>query len=128
MPRQRVTSGSPWEERYGFSRGVRIGDRVEIAGTAPIPPVGEPVAVTAYEQMRRCGEIAIAALSELGAATADVVRTRMYITDAADADEIGRAHREVFGNAAPAATMVVVAALNDPAWKVELEVEAQVGR
>ena len=124
MPRQRVTSGSPWEERYGFSRGVRIGDRVEIAGTAPIPPVGE-VAVTAYEQMRRCGDIAIA-LSELGAATADVVRTRMYITDAADADEIGRAHREVFGDAAPVATMVVVAALNDPAWKVEIEVEAQV--
>ena len=126
MPRQRVTSGSPWEERYGFSRGVRIGDRVEIAGTAPIPPVGEPVAVTAYEQMRRCGEIAIAALSELGAATADVVRTRMYITNATDADEIGRAHREIFGGAAPAATMVVVAALNDPAWKVEIEVEAQV--
>jgi enamine deaminase RidA (YjgF/YER057c/UK114 family) len=126
MPRQRVTSRSPWEERYGFSRGLRIGDRVEIAGTAPIPPVGEPVAVTAYEQMRRCGEIAIAALSELGAATADVVRTRMYITDATDADEIGRAHREVFGDAAPAATMVVVAALNDPAWKVEIEVEAQV--
>jgi len=126
MPRQRVTSGSPWEERYGFSRGLRIGDRVEIAGTAPIPPVGETVAVTAYEQMRRCGEIAIAALSELGAATADVVRTRMYITDAADADEIGRAHREIFGDAAPVATMVVVAALNDPAWKVEIEVEAQV--
>ncbi len=127
MPRQRVTSGSPWEERYGFSRGVRIGDRVEIAGTAPIQPVGETVAVTAYAQMRRCGEIAIAALSELGAAAADVVRTRMYITDAADADEIGRAHREVFGDAAPVATMVVVAALNDPAWKVEIEVEAQVG-
>ena len=99
---------------------------MEIAGTAPIPPVGEPVAVTAYEQMRRCGEIAIAALSELGASTADVVRTRMYITDATDADEIGRAHREVFGDAAPVATMVVVAALNDPAWKVEIEVEAQV--
>ncbi len=126
MPRQRVTSGSPWEERYGFSRGVRIGDRVEIAGTAPIPPAGETVAVTAYAQMRRCGEIAIAALSELGAATADVVRTRMYITDAADADEIGRAHRDVFGGVAPVATMVVVAALNDPAWKVEIEVEAQV--
>ena len=126
MPRQRVTSGSPWEERYGFSRGVRIGDRVEIAGTAPIPPEGETVAATAYEQMRRCGEIANAAMSELGVTTADVVRTRMYITDAADADEIGRAHREVFGDAAPVATMVVVAALNDPAWKVEIEVEAQV--
>ncbi len=99
---------------------------MEIAGTAPIPRVGEPIAVTAYEQMRRCGEIAIAALVELGAAANDVVRTRVYITDAADADDIGRAHRELFGEAAPAATMVVVAALLDPAWKVEIEVEAQV--
>jgi len=126
MPRQYVRSGSPYEERYGFSRGLRFGDHIEIAGTAPIPPEGETVAATAYEQMLRCGEIAIEALSELGAATGDVVRTRMYITDAADSDDIGRAHRELFGEAAPAATMVVVAALLDPAWKVELEVEAAV--
>ncbi|MCH8128295.1 MAG: RidA family protein [Acidobacteria bacterium] len=126
MPRQYVRSGSPYEERYGFSRGVRFGDRIEIAGTAPIPPEGEPVAATAYEQMLRCGEIAIAALAEFGAPPSDVVRTRMYITDAADSDDIGRAHRELFGEAAPAATMIVVAALLDPAWKVELEVEAAV--
>jgi len=74
--------------------------------------------------MLRCGAIAVAALEDLGTAITDVVRTRMYITDPNDADEIGRAHHEVFGAAAPAATMVVVATLLEPAWKVELEVEA----
>jgi len=126
MTKSYARSGSPFEERYGFSRGVRIGDRVDIAGTAPIPPGGEPVAATAYDQMLRCGEIAIAALAELGVSAADVVRTRMYITDGDEADEIGRAHRELFGDASPAATMVVVAALLDPAWKVEIEVEATI--
>lgn len=126
MPKRRARSGSRYEATYGFSRGIATGGRVEIAGTAPIPPDGEPVAATAYEQMLRCGEIAIGALAELGATPDDVLRTRMYITDPADADEIGRAHRELFGAAAPAATMVVVAALLDPAWKVEIEVEAAV--
>jgi enamine deaminase RidA (YjgF/YER057c/UK114 family) len=77
--------------------------------------------------MLRCGEIALVALAEAGAGPADVVRTRMYITDQADADEIGRAHRTVFGAAAPAATMVVVAGLLEPEWKVEIEVEAIAG-
>lgn len=112
---------------YGFSRGVRSGNRIEIAGTAPIPADGEPVAETAYEQMLRCGEIALAALDDLGGSVEDVVRTRMFITDVADADEIGGAHLELFGEAAPAATMVVVAGLNDAAWKVEIEVEAEAG-
>lgn len=124
MARRSAHSGSPYEERYGFARGVRVGKQVEIAGTAPIPPPGEPVAPTAYGQMLRCGAIAVAALEDLGAAITDVVRTRMYITDPNDADEIGRAHREVFDTALPAATMVVVATLLEPAWKVELEVEA----
>ena len=126
MDRHFTHSGSPYEERYGFARGVRTGDRVEIAGTAPIPRPGEPVAPTAFGQMLRCGEIVVYALRELGATTSDVVRTRMFITNADDADEIGRAHREVFGVATPAATMVVVAALLDPAWKVELEAAAVV--
>lgn len=127
MDRRFARSGSPFEDRYGFARGVRIGNRIEIAGTAPIPPEGEPVAPTAYGQMLRCGRIAVAALEELGASVDDVVRTRMFITDVADADEIGRAHREVFGAATPVATMVVVAELLDPAWSVEIEVEAVVG-
>lgn len=124
MTRMQVESGSPYEKLYGFSRGLRRGRRVEIAGTAPIPEPGEDVALTAYDQMLRCGEIAISALERMGSSPDEVVRTRMYITDAADADAVGRAHGELFGSARPVATMVVVAALLDPAWKVELEVEA----
>jgi enamine deaminase RidA (YjgF/YER057c/UK114 family) len=105
-------------------RGVRVGDRIVIAGTAPVPPAGEQVAATAYEQMLRCGRIALEAVAALGSEDAEVVRTRMFITSADDADEVGRAHRELFGAAPPAATMVVVAALLDPEWKVEFEVEA----
>lgn len=125
MRREAVSSGSPYEGRYGFSRAVRIGDVVEVAGTAPIPPPGLPVAEGAYQQMLRCGEIALEALAALGAASRHVVRTRMYLTDPADADEVGRAHAELFGASRPAATMVVVAALLDPSWRVELEVEAR---
>lgn len=123
---KRVESGSPYEEQYGFARGLRRGSRVEIAGTAPIPEPGHPVAGNAYAQMLRCGEIVTMALEQLGSSRHDVVRTRMYITDAGDADEVGRAHGELFGAARPVATMVVVAALLNPAWKVELEVEAVV--
>jgi enamine deaminase RidA (YjgF/YER057c/UK114 family) len=122
--RRHARSGSPYEERYGFSRAVRVGNRIEVAGTAPIAGDGGPPAAGAYEQMRRCGEIALGAIADLGGRAEDVVRTRMFLTDAADADEVGRAHRELFGVAAPAATMAVVAALIDPAWRVEIEVVA----
>ena len=120
----RFRSGSPYEERYGFCRALRRGRRVEVAGTAPIPRPGEQLAADAYRQTLRCGEIVAEALAHLGARLEDVVRTRMYVTDAADADEVGRAHRELFGAAPPVATMVVTR-LIDPRWKVELEVEAQ---
>jgi enamine deaminase RidA (YjgF/YER057c/UK114 family) len=121
----RVHSGSPYEARYGFCRARRVGDRIEVAGTAPVPAPGDTVATTAHDQLLRCGDIALAAMTELGAAASDIVRTRMFITDPADADEVGRAHATLFGEAEPVATMVVVAALLDPSWKVELEVEAQ---
>lgn len=124
MTRQRVHSASPFEDRYGFSRALRVGNRVEVAGTAPIPQDGGPVPESAHEQMLLCGRIALDALASLGASAEDVVRTRMFITDAVDADEIGTAHRRVFGPGEPVATMVVVAGLLDPAWKVEIEVEA----
>lgn len=124
MTRRHANSGSRFEARYGFSRAVRLGERIIVAGTAPIPPAGGELGPTAYEQMLRCGEIALAAVRDLGGSAEDVVRTRMFLTDAADADEVGRAHRELFGAAAPAATMVVVAGLIDPEWKIELEVEA----
>jgi enamine deaminase RidA (YjgF/YER057c/UK114 family) len=123
--RQRVRSGSPFEETVGFSRAVRIGDRVLVSGTAPIWPDGscDP---DPERQAHRCLEIIVTALEEAGARADQVTRTRMYITDPADAEAVGRAHAEVFGDARPAASMVVVAGLLDPRWKVEIEAEAQV--
>ncbi len=120
---QRIRSGSPYEATIGFSRAIRAGDRVLVSGTAPVPPPGEEVAESAGAQMRRCGEIIAAALEEAGAELSWVVRTRMFITDVAYAEAVGAAHAEIFGQAQPAATMVV-ASLLDPAWKVEVEAEA----
>jgi enamine deaminase RidA (YjgF/YER057c/UK114 family) len=125
---ERIHSGSPYEPAYGFCRALRSGDRILVAGTAPIPRPGDQVAATASDQMRRCAEIALDAVAELGGRADEVVRTRMFIVDPSDADAIGRVHGEVFGPADPVATMVVVAALLDPAWRVEIEVEALVGR
>ena len=121
----RVASGSPYEAVIGFSRVVRVGDRALVSGTAPIEPGGgcDP---DPERQARRCLEIIVAALGEVGAEPEDVVRTRMYLVDPADAEAVGRAHAAVFSEARPVATMVVVSALLDPAWKVEIEVEAVV--
>jgi len=124
--RQRISSGSPYEPTIGFSRAVRVGDRVVVSGTAPVWPDGscdpDPGA-----QARRCLEIIEAALAEAGASLRDVVRTRMFLTNAADVTAVGRAHGEAFGDVRPAATMVVVAGLVDPRWKVEIEAEALLG-
>ena len=122
---QRVASGSPFEARFGFCRALRIGDRVFVAGTAPIWPDGtvDPDPAT---QTRRCLEIVRASLAEVGATIVDVVRTRMFLVDASDADAVGVVHGEVFGVHRPVATMVVVAALLDPRWRIELEVDAVV--
>jgi enamine deaminase RidA (YjgF/YER057c/UK114 family) len=125
---ERTFSASPYERLYGFCRAVRVGDRIEVSGTAPIPQDGAASPSGAFDQMALCGEIAVQALAQLGGSVTDVVRTRMFITSAADQDEIGRAHNQVFGDASPAATMVVVAGLLDPSWKVEIEVEAQLAK
>jgi enamine deaminase RidA (YjgF/YER057c/UK114 family) len=121
--RRRARSGSELEGRYGYCRAVAVGDRVVVAGTAPIWPGGEcdpdPGA-----QARRCCEIIVGALRELGAGPQDVVKTRMFITDPAISETVGLVHGEYFGQAEPAATMVVVAALLDPRWQVEIEAEA----
>lgn len=127
MTRTGVSSASPYERSYGFRRAIRVGDGVQVAGTAPIPQDGTAPPESAHAQMLLCGSIALEAMGLLGASAADVVRTRMYIVDPADADEVGRAHGALFAEAAPVATMVVVAALLDPRWKVEIEVEAVVG-
>ena len=122
--RRNVSSGSPYEPKIGISRAVRVGDRVLVSGTAPIWPDGSCDPDPAV-QARRCFEIIVAALREAGAGPADVVRTRMFIADAADGDAIGAAHAEVFGETRPVSTMVVVAGFLDPRWKVEIEAEAQ---
>ena len=122
--RRKITSGSPYEGRIGFSRAIAIDGRVLVSGTAPVWPDGS-CDEDAHTQARRCFEIIASALAEAGATLAQVVRTRMFLTDAGDADAVGRAHGEVFGDTRPAATMVVVKALLDPRWKVEIEAEAQ---
>jgi enamine deaminase RidA (YjgF/YER057c/UK114 family) len=121
--RRRVASGSPFEATVGFSRAVRVGDRVVVSGTAPIWPDGscDP---DPEVQAKRCLEILLEALAEAGASAEHVVRTRMFVTDAADSEAVGRAHAAVFGEVRPAASMVVVAGLLDPRWKVEIEAEA----
>lgn len=124
--RRNISSGSPWEPVIGFSRAVRIGDRVLVAGTAPVWPDGscdpDPAA-----QARRCLHIIVTAVQEAGAAAENVIRTRMFLTHADDVEVVGRVHGEVFGEIRPTATIVVVAALADPRWRVEIEAEAVLG-
>jgi enamine deaminase RidA (YjgF/YER057c/UK114 family) len=117
------SSGSPFEPRIGFSRAVRVGERVCVSGTGPIWEDGS-FDDDVGAQARRCLEIVVAALDGLGAAPKHVVRTRIYLVDAADIDAVGPVHAEFFGEARPAATAVVVAGLLDPRWKVEIEAEA----
>jgi enamine deaminase RidA (YjgF/YER057c/UK114 family) len=124
--RQRISSGSPYEPKIGFSRAVRVRDRVLVSGTAPIWPDGSCDADPEV-QARRCLEIVLAALGEAGAGPQHVVRTRTYLTRAEDAEAVGRAHGAVFRDVRPASTMIVVAALLDPRWKVEIEAEAVIG-
>jgi enamine deaminase RidA (YjgF/YER057c/UK114 family) len=124
--RKRISSGSPYEPEIGFSRAVRVGDRVVVSGTAPIWPDGscDP---DPRRQASRCLELIVAALREAGAGPEHVVRTRMFVTSPDLWRAVGRAHGEVFGETRPAATMVVVAGLLDPRWQVEIEAEAVVG-
>ena len=121
--RQRVSSGSPFEPSIGFSRALRVGDRVLVSGTGPVVPGGQ-CPEDAGAQARRCFEIIERALTEAGASLYDVVRTRMFLTSAEHANAVGAVHGELLGHVRPAATMVVVAGLLDPAWKVEIEAEA----
>ncbi len=121
--RQLIASGSPYEKTVGFSRAVRVGNRVVVAGTAPIWPDGS-VDPDPEMQADRCWEIILAALAEAGAGPEHVIRTRQYITDASYNEAVGRAHGRIFSEIRPASTMIVVAGLLDPRWKVEMEAEA----
>jgi enamine deaminase RidA (YjgF/YER057c/UK114 family) len=127
MERRRIPSGSPYEPVVGFSRAVRVGDRVIVAGTAPVMPDGADPPPDAYGQAKRCLEIIAGALAEAGARLEDVVRTRVYLVRTADFEEVGRAHGEIFAEIRPANTTLAIAELVDPRWLVEIEAEAVVG-
>lgn len=123
MERRLIPGHSPFEAVAGFSRAVVVGSTVHVAGTAPIPPDGSQPPEGAYEQAHVCLSLIAEALERAGASLGDVVRTRMFVTDAAHWPEVARAHGEAFRDARPAATCVVTSLL-DPAWKVEIEAEA----
>ena len=123
MERRLISGHSPYEPAVGFSRAVVADGHVYVAGTAPIPPDGSPPPDDAYEQARLCLRIIGGALERAGSGLEQVVRTRVYVTDPAHADPVGRAHCEVFSEIRPASTMVVTRLL-DPAWKVEIDADA----
>jgi enamine deaminase RidA (YjgF/YER057c/UK114 family) len=124
VERQLVSSGSPYEPTIGFSRAVRDGRHVFVAGTCAVMPDNADPPPDAYGQTRRCLEIILAALAEVGAGPEHVIRTRTFLLDAGDWEEVGRAHGEVFAAVRPASTMIVVSALLDPRWIVEIEADA----
>ena len=123
MERKLITGHSPYEAVAGFSRAVVVGDRVHVAGTAPIPPDGSPTPEGAYDQAELILEIIGDALARAGSGLEHVVRTNIYVTEPEHWPEVARAHGEAFADVRPAATCVV-SRLLDPAWKVEIEAEA----
>jgi enamine deaminase RidA (YjgF/YER057c/UK114 family) len=124
VERRLISSGSGLEKRWGYSRAVVAGGHVFVSGTAPIMPDDADPPADPYGQARRCLEIIVSALGGAGATPADVVRSRIFVTDLEAVGEVMRAHGEVFGTVRPASTGIVVAGLFDPRWLVEIEVEA----
>ena len=126
LTRMKLSSGSPWESTFGYSRAVRVGDQVFVGGTVGRNPDGA-AATGPYAQARRALEIIEQALTETGGSLEDVVRTRVFVTDFGDFDEIARAHSEVFGEIRPATSMVQTGALIEPAYVLEIEADAVIG-
>ena len=124
MERRLVPAESPFAATVGYSRAVRVGPHVHVAGTAPIMPEGADPPADAYGQARRCLEIVVAALHELGAAPEHVVRTRVFLVSASDWEEVGRAHGDVFADVRPATAFLVIRGLLDERWRVEIEADA----
>ncbi|MCU0234882.1 MAG: RidA family protein [Thermoanaerobaculales bacterium] len=122
---RRARSASPYEGLFGFSRAVRRGSRIVVSGTAPLDHNGETIEGDSYEQAKRCLEIILEAVRELGGDLDDIVRVRVFLVDHADWEAVGRAGGETFGEAFPAATLVVVKGLLDPRWKVTIEADAE---
>lgn len=122
--RKKVSSGSPYEPIVGFSRAVRIGNVIAVSGTGPLGPDGKTVPGDVAAQARRCFEISIAALEQLGAGASDIIRTRMMLTRIEDWEAAARAHGEFFGEIRPASTIMQVTALVESDWLIETEVDA----
>ena len=124
MEHRAISSGSPYEPTIGFSRAIVAGGQVFVAGTAPVMPDGAEPPADAYGQTKRCIEIMLEALRAAGAGPEHVVRTRTFLVDAADWEQAGRAHGEVFADIRPASTMIVVSGFLDPRWRIEMEADA----
>jgi enamine deaminase RidA (YjgF/YER057c/UK114 family) len=128
-PRRRVSSGGPWEARYGYSRAIVAGDACHVSGTTDADPEGRSRHPGhAAAQARASLEIIERALTEAGFTRHDVVRTRIYLTNLADAAVVGEVHGEWFRDVRPASSLVIVAALIDPTIVVEIEADAQRSR
>ena len=127
MTRKRISSGTEWEQTVGYSRAVRADDQIHVSGTTATDESGELVGIgDPYRQTRQAIENIETALQEAGSALGDVVRTRMYVTDIEQWEEIGRAHGEAFGDIQPATSMIEVERLIGPEMLVEIEAVAQV--
>ncbi len=125
MVRQRAFSGPPWEDKVGYCRALRVGQQVFVSGTAPSDGQGRTFAPgDAYAQAQRCFEIIQAALEELGADLDDVVRTRIYLTDLGDWDDVAQVHQALFADHPPVNTTIEIPQLMNPDMLVEIEVEA----
>ncbi|QZD90365.1 RidA family protein [Qipengyuania aurantiaca] len=122
--RQHAFTGSPFEERFGFARAVREGNRITVAGTGPVEDDGSSTAGDAAAQAERCCVLILRAIEELGGSAVDIVRTRMFLTNFDDQAAVGAVHARFFGEARPAATMVGASWLCRKEWKVEIEAEA----
>jgi len=125
--RQHASSGSPFEEQFGFSRAVRTGNRIIVAGTGPIEDDGTTTPGGAAAQADRCFALIVQAIEGLGGTRQDIIRTRMFLTDISQQDAVGAVHAQWMKDARPAATMVGTAALCREEWMVEIEAEAVLG-